>query len=80
MTLIVKAQCEAVANNTGCFKSYIYQETLYHTFVIVLNYLVMITSAFGLIGNFLSIYVLSKAGFTSRFSNLLIMLAYADIR
>ena len=76
---IFKDLCEA-ANNTHCYKCYVYNKTFYETFEIILNYTVMLTSATGLVGNFLSISVLTKTGLCSRFSNLLIMLAYADIR
>ena len=75
----IKGVCKA-ANSSHCYKCYVYDKDFYESFEIILNYIVMLTSATGLVGNFLSIYVLTKTGLCSRFSNLLIMLAYADIR
>ena len=63
-----------------CYRCYTRNEDFYQTFQIVIDSIVILVSSLGLIGNFLSIYILSRAEFTSRFSNLLIMLAYADIR
>ena len=73
-----KEECER--NASHCYKCYIRDEDLYRTFEIVNELLVIIIAGFGLIGNFTSIYILAKKEFSSRFSNLLIMLAYADIR
>ena len=63
-----------------CHQCYTPDEEFYQTFQIVIDFIVIFVSSLGLLGNFTSIYILSKPEFTSRFSNLLIMLAYADIR
>ena len=65
---------------SDCYRCYTHDEDFYKTFQIVIDSLVIFVSSLGLVGNFMSIYILSKTEFSSRFSNLLIMLAYADIR
>ena len=71
---------ECFQNTSNCYRCYIRDEEFYQTFQIVIDSIVIFVSSLGLMGNFLSIYILSRKEFTSRFSNLLIMLAYADIR
>ena len=73
-----KEDCLEVTPN--CYQCYTPDEEFYQTFQIVIDFIVIFVSSLGLLGNFTSIYILSKPEFTSRFSNLLIMLAYADIR
>ena len=65
---------------TECYRCYTRDEDFYQTFQIVIDSIIIFVSTLGLIGNFMSIYILSMPEFSSRFSNLLIMLAYADIR
>ena len=73
-----KEECLEVTPD--CYRCYRRNEDFYQTFQIVIDSIVILVSSLGLIGNFLSIYILSRPEFSSRFSNLLIMLAYADIR
>ena len=71
---------ECKRNASHCYKCYVRDEDFYKTFDIANQLLVIMIAGLGLIGNFTSIYILAKREFSSRFSNLLIMLAYADIR
>ena len=76
-----KEECEIILGSPShCFKCYIRDDAIYKTFEKVIEFFVIIIAGFGLLGNFMSIYILTKKDFSSRFSNLLIMLAYADIR
>ena len=71
---------DCLSVTSECYRCYTLDEDFYQTFQIVIDSIVIFVSSLGLLGNFMSIYILSKPEFCSRFSNLLIMLAYADIR